>query len=544
MTAGALLLAGRLLGAESDEDAERRELLPTEVFRTPADIARLVYPETVQTPALDIVDAKLMAAFNGTGKRRLIITMAPQEGKSERVSRAFPVWVLQRNPDLMIANIGYQDAISRRWGQAVRDDIEAFPELGITLSKGSVAANYWRVKGRRGGMVTSSVMGALTGRRVDLMIIDDPHKDDLEASSEVLRARIKQWWRTVASTRISPNGIVVVIQTRWHEDDLSGFLTGPENDNRDAWDLVNIPAQAEHDPARGTECKCAGQRAGCLGYDILNRAPGEYMVSARGRTPEQWDERRREAGSRAWTAMFQGHPAPDDGDVFKRTWWKWYSVPRAVERGDGTWHALGATQVIMSVDCAFKDTDSSDYVVIGVWARSGMRAWLLDVRKERLNFTSTLVEIAAMAKKWPQATLKLVEDKANGTAVINVMNSKLGGMLPYNPTESKLSRAYSVQPFIEAGNVELPDPATLDVPWVSDYVNELASFPNGTHDDQVDMTTQALMRMLILGAGGAAEFLKSLEAENRSAAGDAGDLGHTYWSHGGEQQTPHNPLDI
>lgn len=536
----ALALVGEMLTGEYQ--AGGADIGPAR-FPTPADIARHVYADTVQTPALDIVDRKLMAAYHGTGSRRLIITMAPQEGKSERVSRAFPIWVLQRNPNLMVANIGYQDAISARWGKAVRDDIEAFPEFGITLDNRSTSAHEWKIRGKRGGHLTSSVMGSLTGRRVDVLIIDDPHKDEKEASSEVLRKRIKDWWRTVAATRLSPNAIVVLVQTRWHEDDLTGFLTGPENENKDAWELVNIPARAEHDPDRA-QCQCAGQRDGCLGYDVLGRQVGEYMLSARGRTRAQWEEREREVGSRAFTAMFQGHPTAPDGDVFKRSWWKFYARPRAVQRADGSMWALGATQVIMSVDCAFKDTDSSDYVVIQVWAKSGRRAWLLHSVRERLNFVETVRTVRQVAAQWPQAALKLVEDKANGTAVIQVMQDELGGMLPYSPTESKLSRAYAIQPYAEAGNLELPAPELPGCAWVAAYVNELAAFPNGTHDDQVDATTQAVMRLFGIAQGsGAGEFLAEMEAEMRSPGGNAESHDHAYWQTPGEDEYT-TPVDI
>lgn len=494
-------------------------------FPTPLDIARLVDPHTVQTPALDIIDAALMAAVDGTGPKRLIISMPPQEGKSQRVSRFFPTWLLKRNPSLRLALIGYQDAISRRWGGAIRDDIRNhYAQLKMTVRGDSSAKNEWKLVGSEGGVITSSIAGSLTGRPVDVMIIDDPHKDAKEADSELMRENIKEWWRTAASTRMpAGGGIVIVVQTRWHEDDLAGFLLGPDNPGRDEWHLINIPARAAHDPAKGSNCKCGqvmgrtGVEMACIGYDILNRAPGEYMISARGRSVRDWQQRERDAGSRGWSALFQGWPSPSEGSILKRHWWQYYSAPRAVEQRDGSWHAIGANQVIMSIDCAFKDTEGSDYVVMGVLARRGAEVWLLDVDRDKMDFEETCRRLEAMSAKWPQAALKIVEDKANGPAVIKVMRKKVGGIVPYTPVDSKEARARAVSPFVEAGNVLLPAPSLA--PWVGGFVHECATFPNGANDDQVDMLTQALIRLLLDGGGGG-DYLAEMEAEQRRPSGD------------------------
>lgn len=508
-------------------------------FDSPADVARLIYAGTVQTPALDIIDAALVAAVNGTGPKRLIISMPPQEGKSQRVSRYFPTWLLSRDPTKRIALIGYQDAISRRWGRQIRNDVrEHGRALKLAISGDTQAANEWTLvpePGQEaGGVITSSVAGSLTGRPVDVLIIDDPHKDAKEAGSEVMQENIREWWRTAASTRMpAGGGIVIVVQTRWHEMDLAGFLMSPDNDGHEEWHLINIPAQAVHDPAKGEECKCgqavvAGQvQMVCLGGDILGRKPGEYMVSARGRGKADWESRKRNAGTQGWTSLYQGWPSPADGMIFKRDWWRYYTQPRAVEKDDGTWWALGTTQVIMSVDCAFKDTDGSDYVVILVVARRGPKVWLLDIHRERMAFDVTLDAIRQMAAKWPQATLKLIEDKANGPAVIQVLSKEIGGILPYSPTDSKLARAHAVSPFVEAGDVELPKAALA--PWVGSFVHECAAFPNSTHDDQVDAFTQALIRLLLLG-GGAAAFLAELQAEERTPDSGQAVPDSTYWS--------------
>ena len=497
----------------------------------PLDVARLVALETVQTPALDIIDAALIAALKGTGPKRLIISMPPQEGKSQRVSRFFPTWALTQNPELRIALIGYQDAISRRWGRQIRNDIVGNPQLGLRVRTDTSAANEWQLAGHDGGVITSSVAGSLTGRPVDILIIDDPHKDAKEAGSEVMQENTREWWRTAASTRMpAGGGIVIVVQTRWHEADLAGFLMAEEPGE---WHMINIPAQAVHDPDRGPDCKC-GQRVGeqgiemtCIGYDILGRQPGEYMVSARGRTVKDWEQRRRNAGTRGWSALYQGWPSPAEGEILKRGWWRYYDNPRHVVLDSGEHRALGTSQVIISLDCAFKDTDGSDYVVFGVFARRGPKVWVLDWVRAKMDFERTCNELVQLAAKWPQAGIKIVEDKANGPAVITTLRKIIGGIVPYDPgRNSKQDRAYAVSPFIEAGDVELPRFA----PWVGAFVHECATFPNGTHDDQVDCLTQALIRLLLEGGGGG-DFMAEMEANQRRPGGDSGaGADPTYWS--------------
>jgi predicted phage terminase large subunit-like protein len=503
-------------------------------FAGPLDVARLVALETVQTPALDIIDAALIAAYNGTGPKRLIISMPPQEGKSQRVSRFFPTWLLTQNPALRIALIGYQDAISRRWGRQIRNDIMGHgKELGLVVRGDTSAANEWQLQGHEGGVITSSVAGSLTGRPVDVLIIDDPHKDAKEAGSEVMQENTREWWRTAASTRMpAGGGIVVVVQTRWHEADLAGFLMSDEDNGADEWHLINIPAQAVHDPGRGDDCKC-GQAIGrtgvemvCIGYDILGRKPGEYMVSARGRSEKDWEQRKRNAGTRGWASLYQGWPSPSDGDILKRGWWQTYTQPRWIERADGSFWALGTHQVVMSVDCAFKDTDGSDYVVLMVLARRGAEVWLLDLVRRKMDFEETCKALEELAAKWPQAALKIVEDKANGPAVIKTLRKTVGGIVPYTPKDSKEGRARAISPFVEAGNVSLPAPHLA--PWVGAFIHECATFPNGSHDDQVDAFSQGMIRLCLDGGGGG-DFLAEMEAEARMPAGDGG-LDSTYWS--------------
>ncbi|WP_312024726.1 phage terminase large subunit [Nonomuraea sp. WAC 01424] len=391
------------------------------------------------------------------------------------------MWALTQRPDTRVAIASYEHGVARRWGRAIRDDILVHgSKLGLSVRDDLSAQHEWQLVGHEGGVYAAGIGGALTGRPVDLMVIDDPIKDRAQADSPTYRERAWDWWTDVAATRLAPGAPVVLILTRWHEDDLAGRLLAAEDGH--LWRVVNIPAQADHDPNRGES-------------DPLGREPGEYMQSARGRTRAQWEAIKVRSGSRTWASLYQGRPAPAAGDIFQRDWWREFTSPRWIVRDDGTHIAPGADEVCMSWDMAFKDTDGSDYVVGQVWARYGLELFLLDQVHDRLSFTATCAALRQMAAKWPQATLKLVEDKANGTAVINSLSRQVSGLVPVEPDGSKEARARAVTPFIEAGQVWLPSPEVA--PWVGGFINEAAAFPNGSHDDQVDAATQAINRMLL-----------------------------------------------
>jgi predicted phage terminase large subunit-like protein len=342
------------------------------------------------------------------------------------------------------------------------------------------------------------------------LVIDDPFADQTQADSPYYRERVWSWWQSVGAPRLAPGSPAIVILTRWHQDDLAGRLQTAEDGHR--WRVINIPALADHDPAKGQS-------------DPLGREPGEWLQSARGRTAAEWEQIRIQAGSRVFTALYQGRPSPDAGNVWQRQWWRRYHEPLWSQHPDvpGSYLAHGFDEIIVSVDAAFKDTKSSDYVVIQVWARRGASVYLLYQVRKRLSFTDTVTAFTAVCAMWPQASRKLVEDTANGTAVIDSLKAKIPGIVPVTPHESKYARASAVSPFIEAGNVFLPAPevALFDA---EELVTEAAAFPNGSHDDQVDATSQALAEMLLDGTGAQAWIAwAKRKAEAVAAAAAAGE---------------------
>lgn len=454
-------------------------------FATPGDLAVALDPHTNQTPMLQLIDEMLVGVTNQRNGR-LLISCPPQEGKSQRVSRRFPLWALLRNPNTRIGIASYEFGAARRWGRVIRDDIVMSEgALGLKVRSDVSAQAEWQLEDYDGSVYTTGVGGALTGRPLDLLVIDDPVKDRAQADSAVFRDRVWDWWTDVASTRLAPGAPVALILTRWHHDDLAGRLLSAEDGH--LWTCLNVPAQAvsEDDP--------------------LGRSAGEYLESARGRTTDEWEAIKVRSGSRTWSALYQGNPTDEETNLFPASQWQRYEIPPWDIQPDGTYRVRDHTaEVMQSWDMAFKDTNASDYVVGQVWARVGADVYLLDQIRGRLSFTATCDAVERMTRKWPQAAVKLVEDKANGPAVMSALGKRVAGMIPYSPQGSKIARATAVSPFVESGNVWLPSDSLCG--WIGDFIDEFRKFPVGVHDDQVDAFSQALHRML-LGRRGAAPAL-------------------------------------
>lgn len=486
-------LAGETLMdlAYLEHAARMFEPAPEPRWASPLDMGAALDPRFRRTEALEVINAAIVETLN-TNDGRLIVSMPPQEGKSTLATKWTPTWLLENDPDRRIVIASFSAGVARRMGRLIRGEITGHSdELDIRIAQDVSAQNEFQIADKLGGVYSVGIGGGLTSRPADVMFIDDPLKDRAEADSEVYRDRVWDWWTDVASARLAPGAPVIVILTRWHHDDIAGRLLA--EDDGHLWRVVNIPAQADHSPEKGQ-------------VDVLGRKPGEFMQSARTskdkktgehrpRSRAQWERRKATAGPRTWAALYQGHPSPLAGDLFPETWSR-YTEPLWVERHDGTRVVPGTGhEIVQSWDLAFKDTKSSDYVVGQVWLRIGADAYLLDQVRARLSFTATLESIKSMSAKWPQASAKFVEDKANGPAVINALARQLPGLIPIEPEGSKYARAAAVSPFVHSKNVHLPEAALL--PNVEELLEETRSFPNGSHDDTIDAMSQALNRLLL-----------------------------------------------
>lgn len=436
---------------------------------TPGSLAQTLDPRIRQTPALELIDTAIVDCLN-TPDGRLIISMPPQEGKSQRAGITTPIWQLLRNHQTRIAIASYAQGLANRNGRAIRNTIAAHPELGMSIAADNGAASEWTLAGHEGGVLSVGRGAGITGRPVELLLIDDPIKDRTEADSKTIRDTCWDWWTDSLSTRLAPGAPVILILTRWHEDDLAGRLLAAPDGH--LWKVLNIPAQAE------------------TVDDPLGRMPGEYMISARG--DRDWEAIKTRVGSRTWAALYQGRPAPAEGGILRRNWWRrWTGTRWLTDEHARNWCADGT--LVQSWDLSFKGTKDADYVVGQVWQLVGAQAFLLDQVRGRWGFTETVEQIKALSARWPQATAKYVEDKANGPAVIDALSREIAGLVPVNPQGGKESRANGVAPLIEAGNVLLPASA----PWVDGLIEEAAGFPNAANDDQVDAMTQALTKLFL-----------------------------------------------
>lgn len=405
---------------------------------------------------------------------RLIITMPPRSGKSELVSRRFPAYSLGRRPDLQIIATSYGADLSQRFNRDVQriidDDVyrQAFPDTMLSGKNVNTPAtgNYIRtsdlfeVVGHKGAYRSTGVGGGITGQGADILIVDDPVKDRASANSATIRESTWDWYTSTAYTRLSPGGGVIVMATRWHEDDLVGrLISRMESHQGDTWKVINYPAIAEHDEPH--------RKAG----DALH--PERYPLETLLRIKQA-------VGSRDWAALYQQRPVPDGGGLFKADWIQhWDKLP---ERFDAA---------VISWDMTFKESATSDFVVGQVWGRKDGAFYLVDQYRGRWDFVKSLEQFVAAARKYPRITRKLIEDKANGPAIISALKRKVTGIIPITPKESKEARANAVTTLWEARNVFLPPPDRY--PWVTqDFIPELLAFPSGAHDDVVDAMTQAL----------------------------------------------------
>ena len=489
------------------EVAYLAEALPrTDVARDPAagdpaDFAAALDTSYRRRPHVDLLAAAIeqtvREGMDGTGPARLIVNMPPQVGKSWTSSLWAPAWYLERWPDRRVILASHEGNYAVSWGRKVRDTLREHGErrgaLQVRISRASSAAGEWETT-QGGGMLSRGIGGSITGRGAHLFIIDDPLKDFAAAHSAGVRKAQWEWWLSTAATRLQPGAAVVVVMTRWHEDDLAGRLTSAEHEGDPGdWRVLRIPAVGEG-PVADVE-------AGAVAPDALDRAEGEPLLTASAdetaeEATDRWARTRRQVGPYVWTGMYAQRPSEPEGTILRRAWWSYYRRDGdELVLPDGTRVDVRRLRLIQSWDMAFKDTASSSYVVGQVWGAAGGHGhrYLLDQIRDRLGFVETVRAMRRLRDRWPQTGATYVEDKANGPAIIAELRRDLSGLLPHTPRGSKEARAWSVQGDLESGSVWLPHPD--DAEWVREFVEECAQFPNGAHDDQVDAFTQAMDRL-------------------------------------------------
>ena len=390
---------------------------------------------------------------------RLIVSMPPRHGKSFLVSEFFPAWYLGRNPDKSIITSSYAAELAEGFGRKVRNQLldpdwqATFPESHLDTSSRS-AARFGLKEG--GNYYAVGVGGATTGRGAHVFLIDDPVKDREQADSEIIRKKIQDWYRSVAYTRLMTGGSVIIVMTRWHEDDLAGWcLTEQQHEN---WQVLKLPALAEEN-------------------DALGRAPGEALW------PEKYPLKRLEnirltVGPREWTALYQQRPAPDEGAFFQKSWIKEYDeLPKYLTYYGASDYAVTADGGDYTVHVIIGVDKEENIYLVDMWRGQTDALEWIDEWSRLVRFYKPQVwaeEAGVILKSLDPILRKRVEEDRLYTTFRQQFTS----------ATDKPTRARSLQARMQMGKVYFPSASRC--PWMADLVSEMLSFPVGKHDDQVD----------------------------------------------------------
>jgi predicted phage terminase large subunit-like protein len=456
---------------------------------------------------LDVLTEHLEAVTRGE-LTRLVINVPPGTMKSLSCCVFWPSWSWIAEPQLKWITAAYSGLISRRDALRARRLMESrwYQERwGHLWEPNEDDWSSIRYSNSKAGLrLATTPGGAGTGEHADIQLVDDPIKpmdaSGARADSASLAACIEWWDETMASRVTDPaTARRVIIMQRLHDRDLSAHALNA------GYDHLCLPMVAtrkcvvkvQHPCSMAQNAKGEETPPTALGYKD-ERKPRELLWEKRFPL-KVVKARRKEFGSRAWAAQDQQRPSPAGGNIFKRDWVQyWRSIPRR------------RVEIIQSWDCAFKGLDDSDYVVGSVWLRKDADYYLLDQVRDRMSVSGTCKAILSLSAKWKKARKKLIEDKANGPAVITLLKKKVPGLIAVNPQGGKVARAHAVEPLWESKNVWLPDPTLPGKAWVHDFIEEVVSFNGdpGREDDQVDGMTQAL---IYLHAKTAAQYKKAME---------------------------------
>lgn len=443
-----------------------------------------------QTAWFHKVKAEMLEQFVHQKIKRLILCEPPRYGKTEMVSRRLPPFIFGHYPKRSVIAASYGADLASMNNRDVQRIIEdekyyqLFPDTQLNGKNVVTTQNWLRNSDifeivRHGGQYKcAGVGGALTGMGGDYLLLDDPIKNREEADSFTHREKVWNWYRTVFHTRQqNSDSCILVTVTRWHEDDIVGRLLdlAKIDGEADQWVVVEFPA-------------------------INHSGPSQF--DSRQIDEPLWEQKhdhaklrniRSSLGERDFSALYQQRPSIEGGNIIKKEWFKLYHQHELPKRLDS---------VTISADCTFKGGPKNDYVVIGVWAKAGSQKFLIDMVRKRMTFTETKSAIKELAQKYAGYTEILIEEKANGAAIIDTLQKEISRIIAINPTESKESRLNAVAPEFEAGNVFFP----AWLPWTDTVIKELLDFPQAVNDDIVDMITQYLNRI----RGNSSDFLRRM----------------------------------
>jgi len=398
---------------------------------------------------------------------KICLSVPPQHGKSMTITETLPSWFMGRNPDSRCICTGYNADMAEKFGDRNREKVKKFGKeiFGIEVSESQDNKTLFNLKDHLGGLYSAGITGGLTGNQGALIIIDDPFKNGIEAKNQSVRDNIWQIFCDSILTRQRGLGnAIIVIHTRWHEDDLIGRIM--KTDKNSEWLIINIPCVAEENDR------------------YLHRKVGETLCPELGFDAKWVENMRTTLGKANFNALYQGKPFIEGGNIVKRQDIMFYSKNTC---------PVDFEEYVLSCDLSFgTTTKSSDPYCMTLWGRNKADHYLLKIYDKKASFIETLRTIRVICGEYPELRRKLVEKKANGQATIDMLGREIGGFTPYDPKNtSKENRLQSVVPYFEGGNVYFPCEDLM--PNIEDYVSQLLRFPNATHDDFVDTISQYLL---------------------------------------------------
>ena len=378
--------------------------------------------------------------------------MPPRHGKSEYVSKYLPSWFLGKNPDKRVILTSYEASFAASWGRKSRNLLEEhghgfFQEVADSPS----AADNWNIKGHEGGMSTAGAGGAITGKGAHLAIIDDPIKNAEEASSEVIRNKIWDWYQSTLYTRLEPDGVLILVQTRWHEDDLAGrLIRQAKNGEGEPWRILTLPAIREENLALWPE------RYSLADLQRIRKAVGAYT----------------------WESLYQQNPTPREGSFFKVNKFNFCDSEPSGLSFVRAWD-MGATE------------DDGDYTAgVKIGKDKEGRFYVCDVKRGQWatdERDSWITHTAGMDGR--KCSIRVPQDPGQaGKSQALFMTRLLAGYSVKAQVVSgdKMTRADAYSSQVNAGNVWI-----VKGDWNSSYIEELRQFDKGKHDDQVDASADA-----------------------------------------------------
>jgi predicted phage terminase large subunit-like protein len=427
--------------------------------------------------------------------RNLIINVPPGHAKSLLAAVFWPAWVWIDHPESRWLFSSYREPLATRDSVKCRRLIESpwYQERwGGRYQLAGDQNQKNRFENSATGYRVVVPMSSGTGERGDYVVVDDPHSVD-QAESDAERQSAVEWWNGSMSTRLNDfgRGHKIVIQQRLHEADLTGDLL-----QRGGYEMLCLPAEFEPDRRCSTSIGWIDPRTdigALLWPDKITQADLETLKET--------------LGNYRYAGQYQQRPAPADGGMLKPHWWRYWQPrganlgPVSVKLPDGSIEQRFPVNlpdqfdvVLQSWDMSFKDTKKADFVAGLVLSAVGANRFVLDSEHARMDLPTTLMAVRRLSARWPNAQTKLVEDKANGPAVIQSLRHEIGGFIEVTPQGGKVSRAAAAAPMLEAGNWYLPHPRLFE--WVAQFMHELATFPAGAFDDWVDAWSQGARRVI------------------------------------------------